>query len=137
MSEDLGERLSRFTPDRGGLDRDSLLFAAGRASARPNRRWVALAGLLAASQVLTLALLLPRPVPPGVVPVANAPAPAALAAPPENPAPPPDEALAAWALWQRHAAGQTELPPPRPVASLRPDAPPLHACLALSEVFPQ
>jgi hypothetical protein len=47
--EPVVERLSRFTPDAGGLDRDSLLFAAGRASARPNRPWVALAAGLALS----------------------------------------------------------------------------------------
>ena len=50
MSEPLAERLSRFTPDGAGLDRDSLLFAAGRASARPSRRWQALAAALAASR---------------------------------------------------------------------------------------
>ncbi len=55
MSEPLAERLSRFTPDGAGLDRDALLFAAGRASARPNRRWQLLAGVLAACQVWTLA----------------------------------------------------------------------------------
>src|SRR5437764_15363134 len=55
------ERLSRFTPDATGLDRDGLLFAAGRASARPNRRWIALAGALAACQLLTLTLLWLRP----------------------------------------------------------------------------
>ena len=37
MSEPILERLSRFTPDAGRLDRDALLFAAGRESARPNR----------------------------------------------------------------------------------------------------
>jgi hypothetical protein len=55
MSEPLAERLSRFTPDGTGLNRDALLFAAGRASARPNRRWQLLAGVLAACQLLTLA----------------------------------------------------------------------------------
>ena len=60
MSEPLAERLSRFTPDAGKLDRDALLFAAGRASARPGRRWMALAGALAASQLLTLLFLWPR-----------------------------------------------------------------------------
>ena len=49
MSEEFLERLSRFKPDAGGLDRDALLFATGRASARPNRGWVALAALLAAT----------------------------------------------------------------------------------------
>jgi hypothetical protein len=71
MSEPLAERLSRFTPDAGALDRDALLFAAGRASARPGRRWKALAGALAASQLLTLALLWPHtPAGPSVVPAA-------------------------------------------------------------------
>ncbi len=60
MSEPLAERLSRFTPDAGKLDRDALLFAAGRASARPGRRWMALTGALAASQLLTLLFLWPR-----------------------------------------------------------------------------
>jgi hypothetical protein len=70
MSESFPERLSRFTPDAAGLDRDALLFAAGRASARPSRPWMALAGALAVSQVLTAVLLWPQPAPPGVVPVA-------------------------------------------------------------------
>jgi hypothetical protein len=60
MPEPLAEHLSRFTPDEAGLDRDSLLFAAGRASVRPNRRWMALAGMLAASQLLTFVFLWPR-----------------------------------------------------------------------------
>jgi hypothetical protein len=60
MSEPLAERLSRFTPDATGLNRDALLFTAGRASARPSRRWQALAGVLAASQLLTLVSLWPR-----------------------------------------------------------------------------
>ena len=47
MSEPILERLSRFTPDAGRLDRDALLFAAGRSSARPNRGWKTLATLLA------------------------------------------------------------------------------------------
>jgi hypothetical protein len=62
MSEPLIERLSRFTPDAGQLDRDALLFNAGRASVRPKRAWGIVAGSLAASQILTLALLWPRPV---------------------------------------------------------------------------
>src|SRR5438270_7884688 len=64
MSEPIVERLSRFTPDAGGLDRDSLLYAAGRASARPNRPWIALAAVLAVAQPLSLMLLWPHPVPP-------------------------------------------------------------------------
>jgi hypothetical protein len=60
MSEPLAERLSRFTPDATGLDRDALLFAAGRASVRPSRRWQTLAGVLAVSQLLTLVCLWPH-----------------------------------------------------------------------------
>jgi hypothetical protein len=58
------EQFRRFTPDLGRLDRSALLFAAGRASARPSRRWQALAGTLAACQLLSLAVLWPRSSPP-------------------------------------------------------------------------
>jgi hypothetical protein len=83
MSEPFLERLSRFTPDAGVLDRDAMLFAAGRNSARPNRRWMALAGVLASTQALSLALLwVPPPHEGGLsVPVATAPSPAALVKP--------------------------------------------------------
>ena len=63
MSEPFLERLSKFTADAGGLNRDELLFAAGRSSARPNRLWKAMAAMLAASQALSLVLLLPVPRP--------------------------------------------------------------------------
>jgi hypothetical protein len=46
------------------LDRDSLLFAAGRGSARPNRAWITLATLLANTQVISLILLWQHPTPP-------------------------------------------------------------------------
>ena len=86
MSEPLAERLSRFTPDAGALDRDALLFAAGRASARPGRRWKALAGALAASQLLTLLALWPH-TPPTASPVEPSP-PVAVEPPPLSPADP-------------------------------------------------
>ena len=68
MSEPFPERLSRFTPDLGKLNRDELLFEAGRSSVRPNRRWATAAILLAASQSLSLLLLwpYPRPMPSGL-----------------------------------------------------------------------
>jgi hypothetical protein len=66
MSESFLERLSQFTPDPGQLDRDTLLFAAGRRSARPNRGWIALAASLASTQVLSLVLLWPQPAPPSI-----------------------------------------------------------------------
>jgi hypothetical protein len=64
MSEEFLERLTRFTPDAGGLNRDALLFAAGRSSVRPNRGWKTLASLLAGTQAMSLVLLWPRPTPP-------------------------------------------------------------------------
>jgi hypothetical protein len=54
------DRLSRFTPSASGLDRDAILFAAGRRSGRINRLWPAAAVLLAISQAATLAVLWPR-----------------------------------------------------------------------------
>jgi hypothetical protein len=63
MSQPFAERLSRFTPDTAGLDREALLFAAGRASARADRRWIGVAAALAVSQLLTLAILWHRPTP--------------------------------------------------------------------------
>jgi hypothetical protein len=59
VSEPFLERMSKFTPDVGHLERDALLFTAGRASARPNRLWITLASTLAGTQVLSLALLWP------------------------------------------------------------------------------
>ena len=84
MSEPFLERLNRLTPDPGQLNRDVLLFAAGKSSARPNRPWQALAGLLAGTQVLSLVLLLLWPVASTgrlSLPVAIVPAPAAVPQP--------------------------------------------------------
>ena len=64
MSEPIVERLSRFTPDAGRLDRDSLLYEAGRRSARPNRAWTVSTSLLAFTQVVSLVLLWPGMLPP-------------------------------------------------------------------------
>jgi hypothetical protein len=64
MSEPFFERLSRFTPDAGGLDRDALLFLAGRASAPSRRLWLVLTAVLALSQIATLILLWPHEPPP-------------------------------------------------------------------------
>ena len=64
MSEQFLERLTRFTPDAGKLNRDELLFEAGRRSTRPNRAWKTAASVLAVTQCLSLVLLVPgtRPV---------------------------------------------------------------------------
>jgi hypothetical protein len=100
MSEPSFDRLSRFTPDAGRLDRDALLYAAGCASARPNRAWIALAAVLALSQALTLVLLWPRP----TSPVAHVPPPAA-----QPPAPPTSDSPESPGLWSvRHGLLETE-----------------------------
>jgi hypothetical protein len=51
--------MSQFTPSAAGLDRDAMLFAAGRASARTSRGWIVLAAGLASTQVLSFVLLWP------------------------------------------------------------------------------
>jgi hypothetical protein len=122
MSEPLIERLGRFTPDSSGLDRDALLFAAGRASARPGRWWVGLAGLLAVSQALTLVLLCSRhehslatPGPAPTPPVVNEPAPSG------------SEPPALVVLRQQALATEGNLPRPAPIEPLVPALPMLRA----------
>jgi len=116
--------LSRFTPDGTGLDRDGLLFAAGRASARPNRRWAALAAGLAACQLLTLTLLWPRPTA-SVDGVVKVPATREVAEPTTAR---PAEASELWVLNRRVLLSEDgDLPPPTPAGMLVPGKPPLHA----------
>ena len=79
------DRLSRFTPNAPGLDRDAILFAAGRRSARGSWLWKALASLFATTQVVTLLVLWPQPQPAGTF-VGPPPA-VAPVAPPAPPAP--------------------------------------------------
>jgi hypothetical protein len=120
MSEPLAERLSRFTPEGSGLDRDGLLFAAGRASARPNRRWVGLAAALAASQVLTLVSLWPSAKTPAPAP------PAAFALPgPSDAPPPPRDPAGLAALTERLLASEGDWPPPADTGPLMGPEPPL------------
>jgi hypothetical protein len=113
MSEPFLERLSRFTPDAGRLDRDALLFAAGRGSVRPNRGWITLATLLASTQALSLVLLWPRPTPhEGGLTVAVAVAPTPL--PPATLEPRTSDALASpgtWSARQRLLESETEYLP--------------------------
>jgi hypothetical protein len=123
MSEPLIERLSRFTPDSTGLDRDGLLFAAGRASARPGRRWKGLAAILAVSQVLTLVLLWPRPAPPSPDTPIAAPAPPVVI----EPAPLASEPPPLLVLRQQALATEGNLPSPVPVEAIAPSEPPLRA----------
>jgi hypothetical protein len=119
MSDPLTDRLARFTP--AGLDRDALLFSAGRASARPDRRWQAIAGLLAVAQVLTLAWLF-RPVP---APAPHTAAPAKAPAdflPSPRPAGGSEDPPSLIRRWPR-----ADEPAPAVTADLVPDAPPLRA----------
>ena len=61
-------QLSKFTPDAANLNRAALLYAAGKASARPNRRWQAMAGVLAATQLVTLGLFMIPVITPSAAP---------------------------------------------------------------------
>jgi hypothetical protein len=124
MPEPLPERLSRFTPDGTALDRDALLFAAGRASVRPSRHWAVLAGLLAASQVVSLVLLWPSPMSPVEPGVGSSSTPEVAAS-----APPAGSDAADQAALNRRVleSPDNDLPPPRPVDALVPSDPPLYA----------
>jgi hypothetical protein len=120
MSESFAERLSKFTPDDRGIDRDVLLFAAGRASARPSRRWRALCAALAATQLLTLGLWLwPRP----AVPLPGPIAPMAV----NPPRPHPAAALRLWEMRQRAVATEGKLPPVIAAGDLLAGNPAVHA----------
>jgi hypothetical protein len=119
-SEGFPEPLSRFTPDAGGLDRDALLFAAGRASARANRPWIMAAAALAITQALTLVLLWPRPAPP-LVPVPAPP-------PQETPAPELSDSPGLWSVHHGLVDGELdERPTPPASGRLMDSGPPLRA----------
>jgi hypothetical protein len=129
MSDPVAARLSKFTPDASGLDRDALLYAAGRASVRPNRLWMALAGALASSQLLTLAFLWFQATGPVIVPT---PAPSPIVAPRSVTADQPSPSLAPdassyWPLRDKAIDVEGDLPAPRSVELLAPSEPPLHA----------
>jgi hypothetical protein len=66
MSEDLThdpllQKLARFTPTSNKIDRDAMLFAAGRAAGSTSRGWKLLAAGLAMSQAGILAIWLATP----------------------------------------------------------------------------
>ena len=123
MSEPFLERLSRFTPDAGKLDRDALLFAAGRSSVRPNRGWKTLAAVLAGTQVLTLGLLWPHPTPPA------AGLPASVAAAPRPVEQATDDARAHRGIWSPgYRMEEVEMADrPADAATLIDSGPPLRA----------
>jgi hypothetical protein len=55
------EKLARFSPAPAAIDRDELLFQAGRASARAGNGWKTVAALLLVTQTATLGMLLTNP----------------------------------------------------------------------------
>ncbi len=126
MSEPLAERLSRFTPNATDLNRDALLFAAGRASMRPSRVWPALAGALAVAQLVTLFCLWPRtsPPPPNSTPLASTERSRPDLTPVPAPEPDPSELRA---LQQRMTETDLDYPTPPGDQPLVPPDPPLHA----------
>ncbi|HEV8062395.1 MAG TPA: hypothetical protein VGP68_21125 [Gemmataceae bacterium] len=125
MPESFAERLSAFTPDGTGLDRDALLFAAGRAAAHVNRGWTTLACTLAASQLLTLVLFWPKsPAPMNIVSEeSRVPSNLTQIQPSSD-----REAGDFRALDSRAFAWRDgDLPPASPIESMAPESPPLHA----------
>lgn len=112
MSDPLTRTLSRFTPE-GGVDRDTLMYQAGRASVPSPVRWKALAAMLALGQALTLLALLARPD-----------APEAEASP--DPTIVPSPAMPAGGWMARHGLPEAyELPPLGRETNLVADNPPL------------
>jgi hypothetical protein len=127
MSEPFLERLSRLTPDAGRLERDALLFAAGRRSVRPNRGWVALAMALASTQALSLALFWLHPMPPaGHLTEPNASAPA-VPAPSERATAQAPDSGGLWSVRHSLREAETEEPASASTATLIISEPPLRA----------
>jgi hypothetical protein len=125
MAESFAEQLSQFTPDGSGLDRDALLFAAGRASVRRNRGWATLACTLAASQLLTLVLFWPRT--PAMTNIVRDAPPAPSVREDFQPASASEE-MELRALSDRAFVWEGGIPPlSPPVQSLAPESPPLRA----------
>lgn len=124
MAQPIADLLSRLTPDVSGLDRDGLLYAAGRASARTDRRWIVLTASLAVSQLGTLVVVALLAAPPRPVPALPTP-PAALPIYPEvAPAPTPVDLHT---HWPGDGLRRLDQPGPAAIEDLVPDAPPLRA----------
>ncbi len=89
MPEDLNRdpllgKMARMRPTTAGIDRDEMLFAAGRASAPRTSGWKLAFALLALSQAVTLTLWLAG---------SHAERPAAITAQPEGPVAPSSSAV--------------------------------------------
>ncbi|HZU35774.1 MAG TPA: hypothetical protein VFA18_07695 [Gemmataceae bacterium] len=131
MHESMIDKLSRFTPNGSGLDRDTLLIAAGRASAPRRRCWATLAGILAAAEVLTLVCLWPRALVPGTPMATAPPAPSVLVPSRSSFA---DAANGPFVAERVLTAKDGQLPPPILVEKLIAPDPPLQALAAHSAV---
>lgn len=118
------DKLARFTPNPAALDRDALLFNAGRTSVKSSRVWPILTVVLGMSQVMTLIFFwqesapIMQPVSPGTTPAYMLPA---SEVSPVLPASPIDPSL--WTL-QHRWLDQTEIPPVPPAAENTVDSPP-------------
>jgi hypothetical protein len=134
MPEPIVERLSRFTPDGSRLDRDALLFAAGRASVRPMATaWSAAVGALIACQLVTLVLLWPQAKTP-FTPTDNPPRIVELRA--VDVAPIPADSSAIWTLSQSALRSETcDLPRGIAVDKLVAADPPLRASGTASQLI--
>jgi hypothetical protein len=114
--------LSQFTPDGAGLDRDGLFFAAGRASVRLSRKWIALIGALILTQGVTLAFLF-WPPPPHVAPVPDA-TPTVAA---ETPSPRVGDQAGMWTDRESNFGADNKMFPNILVEPMIPAQPPLRA----------
>jgi hypothetical protein len=116
MPEDVTRDLSAFTP--AGLDRDAVLFAAGRAAARRWGGWKWLATGLAVTNAVTLGVLLwPKPAveaPPAV----EVPVPAVVEPVPTRPEPSSYLAL----TWELDQSPTGDPGSPAPASQLTPRA---------------
>jgi hypothetical protein len=125
---DFERRLAGWQPASGSLDADTMLFAAGRGSARPNRAWIALAAALTVAQTLTLALWWSQPAPPvAQVPPPTTPLPASPA-PPEPPTYDSSENPALWSAYHSLRGSDLEdRPEPASAGKFVESGPPLRA----------
>src|SRR5581483_231977 len=124
LTDPVARTLARFTPTAAGIDRDELLFAAGRASAPGPRWWKRATAALLVTQATTLTAWL-RPAPDR--PPAPALAAPAAPEPPPAPAPLPPNSYGAFV----RAVGADGLPPSAPAPGDPPaDGPPLTAASA-------
>jgi hypothetical protein len=115
----LTDALARFTPTTR-LDRDVLLFRAGRASAPKPRWWKRATALLLVTQAATLAVWL-RPTPEPSPPPPHEAVPAEGLSPDHDPAPLPPASYGALA----RAVEENGLPPLTPTPGETPDGPTL------------